>query len=180
MLESIAEKNSPVFEVGAGNGSIANALSEHGYVLTGVEPSRQGLSIANQAYPHLKIYEGSGYDDLSDRYGTYPVVISLEVIEHVYAPRLFARQCFNLVDAGGKLVLSTPYHGYWKNMALALSGKLDAHFTALWDHGHIKFWSIQSLTVLLEEVGFQDVTFRRIGRIPPLARTMFAVAHKPT
>ncbi len=179
LLGKIAEKNSPIFEVGAGNGSLGNALSELGYVPTGVEPSRQGLSIATQAYPHLEISEGSGYDDLAASYGTYPVVISLEVIEHVYAPRLFARRCFDLVEPGGHLILSTPYHGYWKNLALALTGRLDAHFTALWDHGHIKFWSIKTLPVLLEEVGFQDVDFSRVGRIPTLAKSMFAVARKP-
>jgi hypothetical protein len=39
--------------------------------------------------------------------------------------------------------VSTPYHGYHKNLGLALSGKMDAHFTALWEGGHIKFFSIR-------------------------------------
>jgi 2-polyprenyl-6-hydroxyphenyl methylase/3-demethylubiquinone-9 3-methyltransferase len=37
-------------------------------------------------------------------------------------------------------VISTPFHGYWKNIALAVSGKFDDHFTALWNGGHIKFF----------------------------------------
>ncbi len=59
---------------------------------------------------------------------------------------------------------------------MALSGKLDKHFTALWDHGHIKFWSMNTLTILLEEAGFRDIRFERVGRIPPLAKAMIAVA----
>jgi 2-polyprenyl-6-hydroxyphenyl methylase/3-demethylubiquinone-9 3-methyltransferase len=31
--------------------------------------------------------------------------------------------------------LSTPDHGYLKNLALALSGKIDSHLSALWDDG---------------------------------------------
>jgi len=62
---------------------------------------------------------------------------------------------------------------------MALSGKMDAHFTALWDHGHIKFWSIRTLSILLEEVGFRDLQFERVGRIPPLAKSMIAVAQRP-
>jgi len=73
------------------------------------------------------------------------VVLSLEVVEHLYAPRHYARTVFELLRPGGVAVISTPYHGYWKNLALALMGKLDAHFTALWDHGHIKFWSVRTL-----------------------------------
>ena len=62
---------------------------------------------------------------------------------------------------------------------MALSGKMDAHFTALWDHGHIKFWSIKTLSALLREAGFVDIRFERVGRMPALAKSMIAVARKP-
>jgi 2-polyprenyl-6-hydroxyphenyl methylase/3-demethylubiquinone-9 3-methyltransferase len=55
---------------------------------------------------------------------------------------------------------------------------MDAHFTALWDHGHIKFWSIPTLTTLLKEAGFKRVRFLRVGRIPSLAKSMIAIALK--
>jgi hypothetical protein len=61
---------------------------------------------------------------------------------------------------------------------MALTGKMDRHFTALWDHGHIKFWSMPTLTALLEETGFGVIRFERVGRIPPLAKAMIAVAQK--
>ena len=179
LLGKIAPRTSPIFEIGSGNGSLANALSGLGYVATAVEPSTRGVSIANRAYPHLKISVGSGYDDLAASNGTYPVVLSVEVIEHIYAPRLFARRCYDLVQPDGHLILSTPYHGYWKNLTLALTGKLDAHFTALWDHGHIKFWSVKTLSILLQEGGFQDLSFSFVGRIRPLAKSMIVVARKP-
>lgn len=56
---------------------------------------------------------------------------------------------------------------------------MDAHLTALWDHGHIKFWSMRTLAILLEEAGFCDIRFERVGRIPALAKSMIAVARKP-
>lgn len=96
----------------------------------------------------------------------------------MYAPRTFASCLHGLLEEGGTAIVSTPYHGYWKNLALAITGKMDDHFTALWDHGHIKFWSILTLRTLLEEAGFRTVTFRRVGRIPALAKSMIAVARK--
>ncbi len=107
------------------------------------------------------------------------MVISLEVVEHVYAPRTYAQTLFNLIEPGGTAIISTPYHGYWKNLALAVTGKMDRHFTVLWDHGHIKFWSIETLTKLLAEFGFVDIRFHRVGRIPQLAKSMIAVARRP-
>jgi 2-polyprenyl-3-methyl-5-hydroxy-6-metoxy-1,4-benzoquinol methylase len=173
--------NSPpqLFDLGCGNGSVGAFLSRQGWSITGVDPSSQGIAQATKAYPHLRFEEGSAYDDLAAKYGRFPVVISLEVVEHVYAPREYARTLFDLVEPGGTAIVSTPYHGYLKNLALALTGKMEKHFTALWDHGHIKFWSIETLTILLTAAGFQNIRFHRVGRIPELAKSMIAVAEKP-
>jgi 2-polyprenyl-6-hydroxyphenyl methylase/3-demethylubiquinone-9 3-methyltransferase len=168
-----------LFDLGCGNGSVAAAVAADGCKVSGVDPSSEGIAEAKEAYPHLHLEEGSAYDDLVAIYGRFPVVISLEVVEHVYAPRDYARTLFDLVEPGGTAIISTPYHGYLKNLAMAVTGKMDSHFTALWDHGHIKFWSIPTLTTLLLEAGFSDIQFLRVGRIPPLAKSMIAIAHKP-
>jgi 2-polyprenyl-6-hydroxyphenyl methylase/3-demethylubiquinone-9 3-methyltransferase len=55
---------------------------------------------------------------------------------------------------------------------------MDAHFTALWDHCHIKFWSVRTLIELLREAGFVDIEFHRVGRILSLAKSKSAVARK--
>ena len=161
------------------NGSVASALARLGWDVTGVDPSAEGIAQANANYPELRLEQGSAYDDLVARYGRFPVVTSLEVVEHVYFPRRYAATLFALLEPGGTAIVSTPYHGYWKNLALALSGKMDAHFTALWDYGHIKFWSIATLTRLLAEAGFVDIRFQRVGRIPALAKSMIAIARRP-
>lgn len=168
-----------VFDLGCGNGSVANELANLGWDVAGVDPSTEGIARAKEHYPHLSLQAGSAYDDLAALYGQFPVVTSLEVIEHVYDPRRYAATMFALVQSGGTAILSTPYHGYWKNLALAITGRMDAHFTALWDHGHIKFWSIRTLSELLREAGFVDVRFERVGRVPALAKSMIAIARRP-
>ena len=168
-----------LFDLGCGNGSVAASITKEGWEVSGVDPSYEGISAAAKMYPHLHLKEGSAYDDLVSFYGRFPVVISLEVVEHVYAPREYARTLFDLVEPGGTAIISTPYHGYLKNLTLAVTGRMDTHYTALWDHGHIKFWSIPTLTTLLKEAGFGDVRFVRVGRIPQLAKSMIAIAHKP-
>lgn len=176
---SISGRPRRVFDLGCGNGSVAALLTEKGYEVAGVDPSAEGIAQAHAVYPALRLEVGSAYEDLAQSFGQYPAVISLEVVEHVYAPRDYARTLFQLLEPGGVAVLSTPYHGYLKNLALALTGKMDAHFTALWDHGHIKFWSIETLSALLREAGFEPPRFSRVGRVPPLAKSMIAVAKKP-
>jgi len=65
-----------------------------------------------------------------------------------------------------------------KNLALAATGKLDGHFTVLWDGGHIKFFSRRTLTTLLEQEGFHVVEFRGAGRWPYLWKSMVLAARR--
>lgn len=166
------------FDLGCGNGSVADWLTQRGFEVTGVDPSATGIAEAKRTYPGISLYEGSCYEPLSDKYGTFPLVVSLEVVEHLYAPRSFASCVRNLLQDGGHAIISTPYHGYWKNLALAVSGKLDAHFNPLWDHGHIKFWSPQSLSRLMQEAGFRVLEIHRVGRFAALAKSMVMIAQK--
>lgn len=180
LLESTGRspKSLRLLDLGCGNGSIAELLHQQGYSVVGIDPSEDGVRIAKEKYPHLTIDQGSAYDDLANAYGQFDVVVSLEVVEHVYSPRDYAKTIYDLLVPGGIAILSTPYHGYLKNVALAVTGKLDSHFTVLWDNGHIKFWSIRTLTKLLEETGFKNIRFARTGRIPTFAKSMIACAQK--
>ena len=179
IVKRIVEQRKPesIFDLGCGNGSVANYLSKYAPV-SGVDASNSAIAIASRSFPHLKVDVGSAYDDLASKYGDFPLVVSLEVVEHLYAPRTYAENLFRLVRPGGIAVVSTPYHGYWKNLALALTGRLDTHFSALWDGGHIKFWSVRTLTVLLSEAGFANIEFQYAGRLQLLAKSMIAVARR--
>ena len=167
-----------IFDLGCGNGSVANDLAQRGYTVKGVDASEEGIEQAKRAFPALDLQIGSAYDDLAARFGTFPVVLSLEVVEHLYSPKKFAACVHSLLEPGGLAIISTPYNGYLKNLVIALLGGFDRHATVLWDHGHIKFWSIPTLTTLLESTGLTDINFCRVGRIPPLAKSMIAVARK--
>ncbi len=170
-----------VVDMGCGNGSILAHLREYRFELHGLDASRSGLAQAEKAYPDIQFSCTDLMSDLSSHFlaGRCDAVISTEVVEHVFLPRLFAANCYRMLKPGGCLVISTPYHGYVKNLALAITGKLESHFTVLWDYGHIKFWSKQTLYHLLVEAGFVIQRFRGAGRIPYLWKSMILVARKP-
>lgn len=170
-----------IFELGCGNGSFADMADRSDFEIVGVDPSPEAIRKAKRVYPHLNLVVGSSEEDLVERFGRFPLVVSLEVIEHVFDPKSFAMTIFNLLEPGGNAIVSTPYHGYIKNLVLALTGQMDRHFTALWSGGHIKFFSVKTLRALLLEAGFmQPIGIQRVGRIAPLAKTMVAVISRPS
>ena len=169
-----------VVDVGAGNGAFAARLAELGYRVTAVEPSASGIETMRAAHPSLESVRASAYDDLSTLHGSFDAAVALEVVEHCYYPRRLASTLAALVRPGGVVIVSTPYHGYWKNLALSLAGRWDDHFTALWDHGHIKFWSARTLATLLTGAGLVVEETWRVGRLAPLAKSLVLMARRPT
>jgi 2-polyprenyl-6-hydroxyphenyl methylase/3-demethylubiquinone-9 3-methyltransferase len=169
-----------VFDLGCGNGATCGMLHSLGFDAVGIDISPTGIAQARAAFPGVRAEVANIYDDLAASYGTFPLVVSLDVIEHCVQPRAFARTFLSLIAPDGIGFLATPYHGYLKNLALALSGKMDHHFQVLSDCGHIKFFSIATLSELLHECGARDVGFMRAGRIPPLAKSMIAIVGNPS
>ena len=74
--------------------------------------------------------------------------------------------------------MTTPYHGYLKNLAISVIGGWDRHADPLWDGGHIKFFSRRTITRLLNEAGFRVVSFNGVGRLHYLWKSMVVVAVK--
>jgi len=169
---------SKLFDLGCGNGSTMAYFSDLGWDVCGVDPSDSGYQLCRDKYPSLNVAKMSAYDNLSEHFGQFPLVLSLEVVEHLYDPRSYANTLFSLVQPGGYAILSTPYHSYFKNLILALSGKMDDHFTVLWDHGHIKFWSVKTLSFLLSQAGFYVERIERVGRFPALAKSMIFLVRR--
>ncbi len=165
--------------MGCGNGYLAGQLLRQGYNVTGLDASETGIKHAKDKHPKGIFHVASVYDDLSEQFGTgWDIVLSSEVVEHLYYPRLYATNITNLLKPNGFLIISTPYHGYFKNLILSLANAWDKHHTVLWDGGHIKFWSYKTLKNLLQKSGFDNFIFRGAGRAPYLWKSMVISAKK--
>ena len=170
-----------VLDMGCGNGAFSLLLARSGFEVDGCDASQSGIEIATQNHPEGRFW----LQDLaaalpSQHTGCYDAVVSTEVIEHLLLPRKLMTAALQALKPGGLLVVSTPFHGYWKNLALALSGKFDAHWHPLRDFGHIKFFSRSTLTELFAEFGIASPHFETVGRIPAFSRSMIVSGKKPT
>lgn len=170
---------SPILDIGCGNGCFANYLNEKGYCVYGIDASVQGIEIANRVRGEkdrrffvsdvTKVELPAELQEIP-----FKTVISMEVIEHLYDPVTyvgFVRQILEQ-NQGGHFILTTPYHGYLKNVFIALTGKMDYHLSPLWVGGHIKFWSRKTMSRLLRQANFQNLEFAGAGRFPYLWRHM--------
>jgi 2-polyprenyl-6-hydroxyphenyl methylase/3-demethylubiquinone-9 3-methyltransferase len=170
-----------VLDVGCGSGFNAAQLAERGCRVVGIDMSAEGIALARKTYPKVRFEVLPADDKLLANLNEPPfdLIVSTEVVEHLYDPRAYVRGCFSALRPGGRFILSTPYHGYLKNLVLSILGKWDTHANPLWDCGHIKLWSRNTLSTLLGEAGFANFQFRGAGRLPLLWMSMVMSADRP-
>lgn len=168
-----------VLDLGCGNGSFSRILSEAGFKVTGMDHSLSGIEIAKQNALDLNFLQHDILEPMDPAFHSqFDSVVSVEVIEHVLLPRRLMENALSALKPGGLLIVTTPFHGYLKNLALAISGKFDEHWHPLRDYGHIKFFSKRTITELFNEFELKDIRFQTVGRIPALARSMIVSARK--
>jgi 2-polyprenyl-3-methyl-5-hydroxy-6-metoxy-1,4-benzoquinol methylase len=170
-----------VLDVGCGNGYACGEFLKRGAHVVGVDLSVEGIELARRKYPRARFELIAADADLLGQLKEEPfdLVISTEVVEHLYAPRRWARACYAALRPGGRFICTTPYHGYLKNLLISLRGGWDAHANPLWDGGHIKLWSKRTLSQLLIEAGFRELRVKAVGRLPGIRMTMVACGDKP-
>jgi 2-polyprenyl-6-hydroxyphenyl methylase/3-demethylubiquinone-9 3-methyltransferase len=166
-----------VLDVGCGNGALTAALARAGFQMTGIDASETGIGIASRRSAGPEFLRLDVEAPLPARFhSSFDAVVAAEVIEHLPTPGLLCARAVEALGPGGRLIVTTPYHGYLKNLAIALTGGFDRHWEPTRDGGHIKFFSRKTLTALLEAGGFHETRFARVGRVPPLAKSMIVEA----
>jgi 2-polyprenyl-6-hydroxyphenyl methylase/3-demethylubiquinone-9 3-methyltransferase len=162
-----------VLDLGCGNGALTAALHNEGFSMTGLDASESGIAVASRSFPDIAF----AHSDLAAPLPAasrqrFDAVIAVEVIEHLLLPRQLFQRAKEALRHGGVFIVTTPYHGFLKNLALALSNKFDDHWHPLRDYGHVKFFSRATLEQLFSEQGFATGRFTRVGRVPALAKSM--------
>jgi 2-polyprenyl-3-methyl-5-hydroxy-6-metoxy-1,4-benzoquinol methylase len=171
-------KNQFILDLGCGNGYLVSYLISQGYNAYGTDASAEGIAIANKDNPGRFFVQDLSTDKLPAELQNikFDTVISTEVIEHLYDPASFIAFCKQALNGNGEIIISTPYHGYLKNLSLSLFNRWDAHFSPMWHGGHIKFWSRATLSNLLINNGFSVVAFKGCGRVPYFWKSMIIKA----
>ena len=169
-----------VCELGCGSGWLCHRMAEKGFEAIGVDLSESGIKSARSVDVKGARFILEAIDaSLPERIGLTgqcDIVLSNDVIEHLYRPADLIEAARGMLKPGGIMICATPYHGYLKCLAIALLGKGDRHYDPLWDGGHIKFFSPATLTSLLHDNGFIVDDFNYVGRFFRMWKSMICIA----
>jgi SAM-dependent methyltransferase len=159
-----------VLDLGCGDGRFTREAAGIGAKPIGVEIAQAAIDRARRAHPDLdfRLAPIDGplpFDDVS-----FDVVWTSEVIEHVADTARWLSEVRRVLVPRGRLLLTTPSHG---RLRIALNG-IEGFSDPLGDHLHL--YTRASLTALLAEFGFDEISVRSGGGPPLLRRLLLARA----
>ncbi|KAJ8683396.1 hypothetical protein QAD02_019188 [Eretmocerus hayati] len=120
-----------LLDVGCGGGILSEPLARIGANVTGLDASKELISIAQE---HAKLDESlsqnltyvySSIEDFSqEKKGEYDAVVASEILEHVNNQELFLKSCSEVLKPNGSIFITT----FNKNLISWLSGIVGAEY----------------------------------------------------
>ena len=178
ILKNLDTSNTELLDVGCGNGVLTSKISKFFKHTTGIDLSGTGVEFAQKLNNEKLNFQNISLDEMIERKKKFKFISSFEVIEHQYLPDDFLNKIYQLLEDDGTFLVTTPYNGYIKNLIISILGKHDWHFNPLWRHGHIKFFSINTLTSILKECNFEVIKKNFSGRFYPISCSMMFLTKK--
>lgn len=154
-------------EVGSYSGCVADHFRQSGWDVVGIEPDGRAVAYARATYP-VEILRGTVMSvDIPK--ASADAVIMLHVIEHVDDPAENIAQIRSVLKPGGILAIETPTYD---SLAYKLLGRRERSISC---DGHIYFYTVKTLSALLEANGFEIARVDKVGRTMSVARLLFNV-----
>jgi 2-polyprenyl-6-hydroxyphenyl methylase/3-demethylubiquinone-9 3-methyltransferase len=152
-------------DVGCGAGLLAEPLARLGANVTGVDASEELIAVAkaHAEASGLEIdYRAAAVEDLD---GSFDLVTSLEVVEHVADPRSFVAALSRRLAPRGLLILSTPNRTAWSRL---LTITLAEGFGRVprGTHDYAKFIAPDELSAMIRNAGLEIVDVEGIAFTP--------------
>lgn len=164
-------------DYGCGSGKVLKEISKlypkNTYV--GIDVSKSGLIRAKKNFSKGKYFLTSDGEKLPIKNKWADLILAADVIEHVYDVDTLLHEFYRILKPGGKIIITTPYHGLIKNLLISIVG-----FETVFDPigPHIRFFTKKSMTNVLNK---NDFTIKKIGffgRFYPIYRGMYFIVSK--
>ncbi|XP_025197162.1 ubiquinone biosynthesis O-methyltransferase, mitochondrial isoform X2 [Melanaphis sacchari] len=106
-------ENIKILDVGCGGGVLTEALARLGGNVTGIDPSKELITIANDhsvilRNKNIKYFNESIEEHVLSNTESYDAIITSEVLEHVSNKYGFLTNCIDCLKPGGSVFITTP------------------------------------------------------------------------
>jgi SAM-dependent methyltransferase len=178
-LKPILSGRSPrevrVLDASCGGGFFVSFFRQLGVDVVGADISANAIRRARRINPSTRFVAASAETGLPFPNSSFHVVWFGDTLPLLFDGHNALSEFNRVLEPGGHLILTTPFHGRLKNLAIALFA-FSTHFNP--DHYHIRFYDRRGLASSLKCAGFAPRQLSGIGRSWPFWKLFFVVAAK--
>ncbi len=142
---------------------------------TGADISETAITYAKKALPSVDFKVIKEGDELPFKANSFDFILVADVLEHIYDTDFIFGELVRILKPGGKMFISVPYHGMFKNILITLVG-FDFYFNP--KQPHIRFYTKNNLFNLVKENGLRILKNGYYGRFYPISYGMYVVCEK--
>jgi 2-polyprenyl-3-methyl-5-hydroxy-6-metoxy-1,4-benzoquinol methylase len=163
MAVRLIGSNKRILEFGCSTGRVTAALAQRGCRVTAIDVDSEA---AERARPHaeevviLDLDEADFETKLADR--RWEVALFGDVLEHLQDPLRVIRAARQLLEPHGTIVVSVPNIAHADVRLALLGGEFPYGPSGLLDRTHLHFFTLHSLSRLLEDAGYLIVEILRV------------------
>lgn len=172
---SILPKGASLLDAGCGKGNYSVFIDSLGYKVVGVDIAPAAIHAAREVTPGIHFEIASLEEGLPFGDDEFAAVWCSEVMEHLMDVHSALTQINRVLMMGGLFVLTVPYHGLFKNLAIALYD-FERHYNPY--ISHIRFYTKRSIKACLFRAGFTVILWEGFGRYWPIWMSLFVIAKK--
>ena len=152
-------------DVGCGAGLLAEPLARLGAKVTAIDAAPELIEVAkaHAGGQGLEIdYRHAAVEDMD---GTFDLVTSMEVIEHVADPQAFLNSLAARLAPGGLMILSTPNRTAWSKLLMVTIAEGIGQIPK-GTHDHGKFITPEEMKAMMAAAGLAVIDCEGIGFSP--------------
>lgn len=158
ILKKVCDDRETILDLGCGDGKYHTQFFPQ-YNFIGIEYIQKNFAVNKKNKYHIQDLNILPYTCLDGQ--KFKMILGIEIIEHLNRPDLFLENIFdNLLADNGKILIVTDN----KNNIDDLVNKVDISIydpdikqitRSRWTHGHVRYFTVESIYKLFENVGFK-------------------------
>ena len=159
IMRSFVPSNARVLDVGSGTGGVTEIVNRgKNNIVLCVEPDPLRADSAKSR--GLSVYTGPFDEEFAKLHGKFDAITFGDVLEHVADPAKMLSIAKRCLSPGGVIILSVPNVAHWILRVGLLIGKFDYTETGIMDATHLRWFTQNTLVMLLANQGFEVVSLR--------------------
>ena len=167
-------KSKRVLDVGCNTGSIGNELIKHGYVVDGIEYSKNYYDKLLEQKTYNNLYNISvsdfntkGFMKFYDNEIKYDYILFADVLEHLVNPEEVIYKLSSKLNKNGKIIISIPNIAHIDIIINLLNGRFNYSKEGLLDNTHLRFFTKESFIHMIDNIEKKhsiDYSIKEIGQ----------------